>query len=197
MLLKCCLLHIDMILPRHAIFCIFVSMSTSRSINYMIFLSLSFSFSLQLITWSHQNATLAYLGFFYQKFSLRVLLSFCLIFCHFQLGLAYKSVAYKKSVYLQILEVSISMFPLNSLINKMFSCLLRQVLIPFGNAKNCSEINTPLGLQKQHWSHLTFSSVLCRPKFFIWNCKRGKEPIIIVSAIKTVFVLFLLFSLIK
>ena len=31
-----------------------------------------------------------------QKFSLRVLLSFCLIFCKFQPGVAYKSVAYKK-----------------------------------------------------------------------------------------------------
>ena len=29
-------------------------------------------------------------------FSLRVLLSFCLIFCQFQLGIVYKSVAYKK-----------------------------------------------------------------------------------------------------
>ena len=31
-----------------------------------------------------------------QKFSLRVLLSFCLFFCQFQLGVAYKSVTYKK-----------------------------------------------------------------------------------------------------
>ena len=30
------------------------------------------------------------------KFSLRVLLSICLIFCKFQAGVAYKSVAYKK-----------------------------------------------------------------------------------------------------
>ena len=34
-----------------------------------------------------------------QKFSLRVLLSICLIFCQFLPGVAYKSVAYKKSVY--------------------------------------------------------------------------------------------------
>ena len=33
-----------------------------------------------------------------QKFSLRVLLSFCLIFCQFQPGVAYKSIAYKKGV---------------------------------------------------------------------------------------------------
>ena len=49
MLLKCCLLHIDMILQRHAIFCLFSSMSTYNSINYMIYFALSFSFSLQLI----------------------------------------------------------------------------------------------------------------------------------------------------
>ena len=33
------------------------------------------------------------------KFSLRVLFNFCLIFCQYQPGVAYKSVAYKKSVY--------------------------------------------------------------------------------------------------
>ena len=31
------------------------------------------------------------------KFSLRVLLSICLIFCQFQPGVAYKSIAYKKA----------------------------------------------------------------------------------------------------
>ena len=35
MLFKCCLSHIDMIFPRHAIFCIYVSMSRPRSISYM------------------------------------------------------------------------------------------------------------------------------------------------------------------
>ena len=35
--------------------------------------------------------------FKYQKFSLRVFLSICLIFCQFQPGIAYKSVAYKKA----------------------------------------------------------------------------------------------------
>ena len=32
-----------------------------------------------------------------QKFSLRALLSFCLVFCHLQPGVAYKNVAYKKA----------------------------------------------------------------------------------------------------
>ena len=35
-----------------------------------------------------------------QKFSLRVLLSLCLIFCQFQPGAAYKSIAYKKKCVL-------------------------------------------------------------------------------------------------
>ena len=34
MLLKCCLLHIDMILPRHVIFCLFVSISNSMSFKH-------------------------------------------------------------------------------------------------------------------------------------------------------------------
>ena len=39
-----------------------------------------------------------------QKFSLRVLFSlFCQIFCHFQPGVAYESLAYKKRVYSEIL----------------------------------------------------------------------------------------------
>ena len=37
-----------------------------------------------------------FFGHVCQKFSPRVLLSFCLIFCQFQAGVAYKSVAYKK-----------------------------------------------------------------------------------------------------
>ena len=39
--------------------------------------------------------------FKFQKFSLRVLLTFCLIFRQFQPGVAYKSVAYKKSMYIR------------------------------------------------------------------------------------------------
>ena len=34
MLLQCCLLHIDMILPRHVIFCLFVSISNSMSFKH-------------------------------------------------------------------------------------------------------------------------------------------------------------------
>ena len=41
-----------------------------------------------------------FFGHVCQKFSLRVWPTFCLIFCQFQPGVTYKSVAYKKSVYL-------------------------------------------------------------------------------------------------
>ena len=76
--LKCCLsvayCNVDMILPRHATFFISVSISESWSI-YVLFMwsafSLSFLFLLQLI-------------------------NFCLVFCQFQPGVAYKSVAHKK-----------------------------------------------------------------------------------------------------
>ena len=39
-------------------------------------------------------------GHFCQKFSIRVLLRFCLIFCQFHPNVAHKSVAYKNSVYI-------------------------------------------------------------------------------------------------
>ena len=47
-----------------------------------------------IISWTN-----LFFGLNCQKFSLIVLLSFCLIFCQFQPGVTYKSVAYKKSVY--------------------------------------------------------------------------------------------------
>ena len=44
---------------------------------------------------SRPNRRIYCLGDFCQMFSLRVLHGFCLIFCKFQSGVAYKSVAYK------------------------------------------------------------------------------------------------------
>ena len=48
-----------------------------------------------------------------KKFSLRVLLSICLIFCQFQPGVAYKKVAYKKRacIYLKVFEGNDSSVP--------------------------------------------------------------------------------------
>ena len=70
-------------------FYMFAFISTSKSI-YVI--NLSLSFSLQIVI-----TNLVLFRHFCQNFSLRVLLSFCLIFCQFELGVAYKSVAYKKA----------------------------------------------------------------------------------------------------
>ena len=51
MLLKCCLSHRDIDLLRYTIFCVFVSMAMHLDlfITYVIFIPLSFLFSLQLI----------------------------------------------------------------------------------------------------------------------------------------------------
>ena len=97
MLLNCCLLYRGIFLPRHAIFCIFVSMVMSRSIlssfcdlffQHFIFITIN-----DIISLTQANL---FIGHVCQKFSLRVLLNFYLTFCQFQPGVAYKSVAYKK-----------------------------------------------------------------------------------------------------
>ena len=96
MLPKCCLLH--KVLPKHSVFCIFISMCISRSICFLFLWSvfpLSFSFLLQLPNLI-ETGKLAFFGHFYLKFSLSMLLSFFLIFGQFQPGVAYKSVAYEK-----------------------------------------------------------------------------------------------------
>ena len=72
--LKCCLLHIDLILPRHAIFSIFVSMPTPRSIKYMIYLSLWFYNLVKTATlFSALGCCLAFVKFL-ANFSLALLL---------------------------------------------------------------------------------------------------------------------------
>ena len=99
MLLKRCLLHRDFVLPRHAIFSIFLSMSMSQSIFVLLMCDL-FIFS----TINHKISliqTNLFFGHACQKFSLRVLLSFYLTFSQFQPGFAYKSVAYKKRRVMQ------------------------------------------------------------------------------------------------
>ena len=45
-------------------------------------------------------------GHFCQKFSFRVLLSFCLFFCQFQPGVPKKSVAYKKKAFIWIENIA-------------------------------------------------------------------------------------------
>ena len=95
---KYCLLHRDVVLLRRSIFSIFVSVNVLAYVcliyliyfAIIIFIFISTNHIISLIQ------TNLFVGHVCQKFSLRVLLSFCLIFCQFQPGIAYKSVAYKK-----------------------------------------------------------------------------------------------------
>ena len=103
MLLKCCLnvlWHKDVVLPRHTVFSIFVS--CLRQVYLCLIYIIYFSIIIFLfILINHINSlkeTILFFGNFYLTFSHGVLLSFCLIFCQFQPGVAYKSFAYKKSV---------------------------------------------------------------------------------------------------
>ena len=102
MLLRRCLLHRDIVLPRNTIFSIFsLCLHLGLSMSYLcdlfhiiIFISITINHIIslldidKLVSWTCLP----------QKFSLRVLLSFCIIFCQFPAGVAYKSVAYTKSV---------------------------------------------------------------------------------------------------
>ena len=77
---------------------IILFMSTSWSI-YLCDLLCHYHFHFHYITIKHIISLIQNnfcFGHVCQKFSLRVLLSFCLIFCQFQPGVAYESIAYKK-----------------------------------------------------------------------------------------------------
>ena len=121
MFLRCCLIHMTIIILRHFICSIFMSMCRPRS-AYTESLCSVFHFQPHFHRMNHITSWkqtrlffVHFLEYFLlfledkvdkknliifksQKFSLRVLLSFRLIFCQFQPGVAYKSVAYKKSV---------------------------------------------------------------------------------------------------
>ena len=90
-----------MILLRHAILfyiCLYVWVLVYLCLIYVIyffiiiimFIKVNYIISLRQISVSFGHVCL--------KFSLRVLLSFCLIFCHFQPGTAYKMLLKKKCV---------------------------------------------------------------------------------------------------
>ena len=96
-------LLIDMILLRHAIFCIFVFMCTSRSIKIIWSFIMIFScIEINHIISLKQPHLFTH---FCQTFSLRVLLSFWLIFDNFNLALL-KCCLYKKSVYFKSNDLS-------------------------------------------------------------------------------------------
>ena len=100
--LNCCsnVVHcnIDMILLRHSIFFISVSVGVLvyLCLIYVIcfFIIIFIFITINYIISLRQKSV--FFGHVCQKVSRRVLLSFCLIFCQFQPGVAYESVAYKK-----------------------------------------------------------------------------------------------------
>ena len=64
---------------------------------YVIYYHLHFHYNSELIIYSLKSANL-FFGHFELKFSLKMLLSFSLIFYQFEPGVTYKSIAYKKRV---------------------------------------------------------------------------------------------------
>ena len=98
---KCCLLHMGIILPRCIIFCIFVSIFIRLRLFTSSLCDLFFIIIFIFITVNHiisLKQTHFLFGRFCEKFSIRVMLGFCLIFCQFQPGVAYESMAYTKKV---------------------------------------------------------------------------------------------------
>ena len=92
MLLKCCLLHRGIALPRQAIFlhsCLYA---------YIYFSIITFTFiTIKDIIWL--TRTNLFFGHVCQKFNLRMLLSFCLFFANFSLVLLISVAFRKKRVY--------------------------------------------------------------------------------------------------
>ena len=90
------LLHLRSCLDLFFIF-IFIFITINRKISWIethLFFCLFFRMYPAIFGW--QSVYRVRKIFKKQKFSLRVLLSICIIFCRFQTGVAYKSVAYKK-----------------------------------------------------------------------------------------------------
>ena len=120
MLLRCCLIHITIIILRPILYlvylcpclglCLFISyLCDLFYIFSLIFIFINYITSLKQ-TYLFLPHFLEYLPFFFlmitwmnkannfwmQKFSFRVFFSFCLVFRQFQTSVAYKIVAYKK-----------------------------------------------------------------------------------------------------
>ena len=98
MLLNCCLLHKNIVLPRHAVSCVLFSISTSRSI-YVIYFSIIILIFIAISHIISLEQTNLFFRRFYVKFNRRVLLSFCLIFfASLRLVLVIKLLHIKKCV---------------------------------------------------------------------------------------------------
>ena len=100
MLLICCLLHWDIALKRHALFCISVSMSMTRS-TYVLFtwstFPLSLSFSIQLKISSHCHRQSCFLDMFVKSSVSGCCLAFASVFTNFSLVLLIKAFLVKKA----------------------------------------------------------------------------------------------------
>ena len=108
MLLNCFLIQRGIILPVHVMFFVYLSLSLRLDlfVFYILYMYSTFLFSFitinRIISLKQTNVSFGHVA---QKFSLRVSLSFCLIFYQFQPGVAYKSVAYvEKSLYLTMIN---------------------------------------------------------------------------------------------
>ena len=120
MLLRCCFIHLIITILRHTLYLLDLCPCLGLCIFISYLCDLFFIFSLIFIVINH-IPSLKQSHFFLHfledllifldnnkkanifkkwKFNLWVMLSFCLIFCQFQPGVAYKSVACEKSVHL-------------------------------------------------------------------------------------------------
>ena len=116
MLLSCCLIHIAIIILRGILYLVYLCPCLDLALFMSYLCDLIFIFSLIFIVINHITSFKQPYWFSYNfcmitwirktifkyKFSFSVLLRFCLIFYQFPSGVAYKSVAYKKSVYITV-----------------------------------------------------------------------------------------------
>ena len=123
MLLRYCLIYMTIIIPRQILYLVYLCPCVGLGLFMLYLYVLFFIFSLIFIIMNHITSLkhshlffvhfLEYLLLFLddhvdekkliifkqQKFSIRVLLSFCLIFCQFQPGIVYKNVQFHKSIF--------------------------------------------------------------------------------------------------
>ena len=127
MFLDFCLLHKGAVLPRHAIFCtlVFVCLHlilfVSNLCDLLSITILIFFTSNHIISLKQTNLVF---GHFDLKFSLRVLLSVCLIFCQFEPGFPYKMLLIKK-VYLSLQNNNYSLFSWKNGFCKLFKLFMK------------------------------------------------------------------------
>ena len=104
-LLRCCLIRATIIIPRHILYLVYLDPFPGLGIFTLYLCNLFLIFNLSFIAInsisSLKQTHLFFCTFFrisYVEYLYLELLSFCLIFCQFEPEVAWKSVAYKKSV---------------------------------------------------------------------------------------------------